>query len=280
MKHIIILRILFFLVFCINCLPNSGKGNDEKPSIFDFAHSHNDYYNPRPLLDALENGFNSVEADIFLVDNEILVAHDLDKVSKTRSLTGLYLDPLEAIISSSGSEFINQRKTFWLMIDIKSNGSATYKVLHSLLKDYKHILTDYSKLGKAEGAGFNPVSIVISGNRDRELIAQLEPKIAAYDGRLADLRRPFNSDSPSEPYMAWVSDNWANHFTWNGVGPFSESESIKLRGIVEATHKLGAELRFWNTPDIPEVWKTLKNYDVDLINTDRLASFRLFFSNN
>ena len=39
------------------------------------AHSHNDYSRPRPLLDALDAGFCSVEADIFLVDGELLVAH-------------------------------------------------------------------------------------------------------------------------------------------------------------------------------------------------------------
>ena len=29
------------------------------------AHAHNDYYHKRPLLDALDQGFCSVEADVF-----------------------------------------------------------------------------------------------------------------------------------------------------------------------------------------------------------------------
>ena len=33
------------------------------------AHAHNDYLHQRPLLDALDNGFCSVEADISLVDD-------------------------------------------------------------------------------------------------------------------------------------------------------------------------------------------------------------------
>ena len=33
------------------------------------AHAHNDYYHTRPLLDALSHGFCSVEADVFLVDD-------------------------------------------------------------------------------------------------------------------------------------------------------------------------------------------------------------------
>lgn len=35
------------------------------------AHAHNDYYHRRPLLDALDHGFLSVEADIRLVDSEL-----------------------------------------------------------------------------------------------------------------------------------------------------------------------------------------------------------------
>ena len=32
------------------------------------AHAHNDYEHPRPLFDALDHGFKSVEADIWLVE--------------------------------------------------------------------------------------------------------------------------------------------------------------------------------------------------------------------
>src|SRR5438093_5049824 len=58
------------------------------------AHAHNDYEHARPLLDALEHGVCSVEADIYLVDGQLLVAHDRQKVSPTRTLQALYLDPL------------------------------------------------------------------------------------------------------------------------------------------------------------------------------------------
>ena len=39
------------------------------------AHAHNDYYHRRPLLDALDQGFCSVEADIYLVEDRLLVGH-------------------------------------------------------------------------------------------------------------------------------------------------------------------------------------------------------------
>src|SRR6266571_3355435 len=36
------------------------------------AHAHNDYEHARPLFDALDRGFCSVEADIYLVDGQLL----------------------------------------------------------------------------------------------------------------------------------------------------------------------------------------------------------------
>src|SRR3954469_7012674 len=62
------------------------------------AHAHNDYEHARPLAEALEHGFTSVEADIWLVDGQLLVAHDRDKVDTARTLESLYLAPLRKSI--------------------------------------------------------------------------------------------------------------------------------------------------------------------------------------
>ena len=35
------------------------------------AHAHNDYEHERPLLDALDQGFTSIEADVFLVEGQV-----------------------------------------------------------------------------------------------------------------------------------------------------------------------------------------------------------------
>ena len=60
------------------------------------AHAHNDYYHKRPLLDALASGFCSVEADVFLKDDTLLVGHFRFELRKVRSLEALYLKPLAA----------------------------------------------------------------------------------------------------------------------------------------------------------------------------------------
>src|SRR5258705_8249661 len=58
------------------------------------AHAHNDYEHARPLFDALDQGFCSVEADIFLVEGGLLVAHNPQKVKPEPTLQAPFLHPL------------------------------------------------------------------------------------------------------------------------------------------------------------------------------------------
>src|SRR5687768_15520440 len=57
----------------------TGKAEDVKLLLN--AHAHFDYWHNRPLFDALERGFTSVEADIFLVEGTPLVAHAREELS-------------------------------------------------------------------------------------------------------------------------------------------------------------------------------------------------------
>jgi len=67
------------------------------------AHAHNDYLHPRPLLDALDHGFTSVEADVWIVNGALLVAHDQRDVMPERTLRALYLEPLRRIATDRAS---------------------------------------------------------------------------------------------------------------------------------------------------------------------------------
>src|SRR5512138_1200419 len=74
------------------------------PTPLAHAHAHNDYEHARPLLDALEHGFCSVEADVWLIDGQLLVAHDLKDVKPERTLQALYLDPLRARVARNAGK--------------------------------------------------------------------------------------------------------------------------------------------------------------------------------
>jgi len=236
------------------------------------AHAHNDYEHDAPLFDALAQGFTSVEADIWLVDGKLLVAHDLAQVKPERTLEALYLDPLRALVQANdGRVYPSFDHSLQLLIDIKSDGAETYRALHDVLAQYSDILSVFSYRHVRE----NAVTAVISGNRPLELIARQRVRYAAYDGRFSDV----GTDADAA-FIPLVSDNWTKQFKWDGVGPMPEDEKQKLHEFVAAVHGKGRRVRFWATPDDPErrqaVWSELVAAGVDYINTDDLAGLSAF----
>jgi len=238
------------------------------------AHAHNDYEHERPLFDALDHGFTSVEADVWLVDGELLVAHDLADVQPGRTLDSLYLDPLQRrIAANGGSVYTRWRGSMQLLIDVKSEAETTYAAVNRALRDHAGIMTTFVRNSRMRRG---PVTAVISGNRTLQTMQQQDVRYAGYDGRLSDL------DSGLSPaVMPLVSDNWTNHFTWQGQGEMPADERAKLRDIVERAHASGYRVRFWATPDQPgaardAVWSELLDAGVDHINTDDLAGLQQF----
>ena len=107
------------------------------------AHSHNDYEQPRPLFEALDQGFCSVEADIFVVDGQLLVGHTKESLKPGLSLESLYLAPLRKRIKENRGRVYPSVATIHLLIDIKTDATATYQVLRRTLERYSDILTTY-----------------------------------------------------------------------------------------------------------------------------------------
>ncbi|UCG57197.1 MAG: phosphatidylinositol-specific phospholipase C/glycerophosphodiester phosphodiesterase family protein [Phycisphaerales bacterium] len=240
------------------------------------AHAHNDYEHKRPLYDALAHGFNSVEADIFLVDDDLYVAHERREIAPNRTLRSLYLDPLRERIRQHGLRVHTNGPQFTLLVDIKSAAAPTYDALERVLAEYRDVLTCFGPDGRTD----RPVLAVVSGNRPRELVESREIRYAGYDGRLADLQ----SDAPAD-LIPLISDNWTRHFTWKGIGEMPVEERRKLGEIVQIAHRKGRRVRFWATPDNPSpardaIWRELLAARVDLINTDDLEGLRQFLLAN
>jgi hypothetical protein len=231
------------------------------------AHAHNDYAHERPLLDALDNGFCNVEADIFLVDGELLVAHSIFEVRKARTLAALYLEPLSERVKKNSGRVYSDGPEFTLMIDLKSAAEPTYRALAKELAKYDAMLT-VVRDGKVERRGVN---IVLSGNRPHALVAAEKVRYVGIDGRVGDL----DSDTPAD-LMPWISDNWSNHFEWDGRGEMPAAERAKLDDFVRRAHARGRKLRFWGSPDRLDAWRALSAAGVDLINTDDLAGLAKF----
>ncbi|NQT03978.1 MAG: hypothetical protein HQ580_18275 [Planctomycetes bacterium] len=236
------------------------------------AHAHNDYAHDRPLFDALDHGFTSVEADIHLVDGDLFVAHDSDEIKPDRTLRSLYLEPLKKRIARNSGRVYPNGPQFTLFIDIKTEAVATYKVLSKMLAEYKNIITSFSSSGRNDKA----VVVYVSGNRPRALMESEPLRYAGYDGRLADLQ----SDAPAT-LIPIISDNWSSYFSYRGSGPMPQQQRRKLQTIVQTAHNKGRIVRFWATPDSPSperhnLWRILLDNGVDLLNTDDLPGLQQF----
>ncbi|MEU6774939.1 phosphatidylinositol-specific phospholipase C/glycerophosphodiester phosphodiesterase family protein [Streptomyces sp. NPDC046759] len=238
------------------------------------AHAHNDYEHPRPLFDALDHRFGSVEADIFLVGDQLLIGHDSSELDPNRTLESLYLDPLAARVRAGhGSVYRGRRRPLQLLIDIKTEGSSTYLELDRHLRRYPHLFTRCAH-GRVHPG---PVTAVVSGDRAARIPMEAqEERRAFYDGRLTDLA----STAPAT-FISLISDNWTQNFTWTGEGAFPDAERQKLRSITAAAHARAQQVRFWATPDAAgpardALWTELLAAGVDYLNTDDLAGLETF----
>ena len=226
--------------------------------------AHNDYEHTRPLLDALDLGFCAVEADIYLVNGQLLVGHDTTDLKPERTLTSLYLEPLAQRVRTNGRSVYPNGPEFLLLIDVKSEADSTYQQLKLVLTNYSDMLSTFT----ANGIRTNAVTIIISGNRPIELAARESSRLAAIDGRANDLdqNRPL-------PLIPLVSDTWTKFSGWNGKGKIPGPDRSRIADLVRRAHEQKRRLRLWAAPDTPESWKLQQALGIDLINTDKLAEF-------
>lgn len=251
----------WFLIFCVFvAMPVPAAAPLTR------AHAHNDYEHQRPLLDALGHGFWSVEADIWLTNGQLLVAHDFAKASADRTLAKLYLDPLSQFVATN-QENVRQFGPLTLLIDVKSDATNTWLVLREVLARYTNILTAF----EGNAIRSNAVTVILSGNRATALLGAEPIRYAAIDGRLPDL-----SANPPAALMPLVSDNWTKSFKWRGVGAFPSAEREDLKALVAQAHAQGRRIRLWAAPDNVAGWRVLLDAGVDLINTDRLGELEGF----
>jgi hypothetical protein len=265
---------IFWVLLLSGCLPSALVHADEKSDAEDqlppliHAHAHNDYEHAHPLFDALGHGFASVEADIHLVDDQLLVAHDRSQVKPERTLQALYLDPLRARARKFGGRiYPHGDPTFYLLIDTKSDANSTYAVLRQVLRDYSDLITQFDRRKVKRRA----VTVVLTGNRPRAVLPKESVRLAGLDGQMPDLDQP----NPNGIFL-WMSEDWQQFFKWNGDGPIPADEKARLQDIVAKAHQRKMKVRFWDAPESLSFWSELRHDGVDLINADDLAALEKF----
>jgi len=268
---------LSLLLVCLN-ISNSNGQPSNRDSALNYAtaplrngFAHNDYIHKHPLLDALENGFTNVEADIFLKNGKLIVAHIFPYFKGHRTLESLYLKPLsERIAKNNGQVYAGYYSPVILMIDIKTNADNTYKVLKPLLEKYRSILSSCEN-GKVV---YRAVTIVLSGKKPFALLENEQNRLAFID---EDLRK-IPADSTSNNMFVMASCKYSKLIKWNGKDTISTTERKKLLDFVAMAHKIGAKVRLWASPEKKAVWNELLSCGVDLINTDQLVDFKNYLN--
>lgn len=229
------------------------------------AHAHNDYEHARPLLDALDHGFMGVEADIYLIEGKLLVAHDRAGVKPERTLESLYLVPLAERVKLRGGKVYPGAGTVTLLIDIKGPAAETWVVLRPLLEKFREMLTEFNEGAVQERA----VKVILSGNRPVTELKAEPRRLAFIDGRPDDLE-----SNPPAALVPLVSAAWPLLFAWRGEGAFPEDQKKRLSLLTAKAHAQGRRLRFWGTRDDEAMWDVLVAAGVDLLNADDLPKLR------
>ena len=247
---------------------SAGAGGVPLPGVatpvLPHAHSHNDYERERPLHDALELGYCSIEADVYLIDGEIIVKH-LPWERSRGTLTSLYLDPLRERVQAHGGSVYGDRREVVLLVDIKSNAKAMLRALNAVLPNYADMLTEVVDGEERRRA----VRIVLSGNRPVEAVRRMRRRFVGIDGRLGE----GNALDPVH-LRPWVSARWPLGDVRGRA--LTDAEVARIRAIVRAVHREGRTLRFWGLQENEQVWRQLLDVGVDHIGADNLTQLAVF----
>ncbi len=226
--------------------------------------AHNDYARATPFHTAYRLQVGFIEADVFLREGILMVAHDKSEIQPGRDLESLYLKPLAKEVKRNGGfAYSDARDRLTLMIDLKTEGPPTLDALVKLLDRYP-ALTSCKTL-----------QFMISGNVPDPGTWSEYPLYIFIDGRpnisytVDQLKR-----------VSMISTNFKSHVRWDGDGPLSDADRRTILSLMADAHRRRKVFRFWATPDFPEAWKQLIELQVDVIVTDDVTGLCNFLKEN
>ena len=218
------------------------------------THSHNDYEQAIPFWMAWQERFGSIEADIWLVNGQVIVGHDKKEATAGRRLEDYYIRPLAACMAENhGHPYSDTTRSLMMLIDIKADSVATLDALIALLNKYP--LLERSPA----------VKWVISGNRPPPDRYTSYPPFIAFDGVL---HARYSHEALSR--IVLMSDDLKDYTKWDGRSDLSGPDRDRLLTAIRSAHARHLPVRFWDAPDLPAAWRRLCDLRVDYINTDHI----------
>lgn len=230
------------------------------------GHSHNDYKQKVPFYAAYQSHLGSIEADIWIKNGELYVAHDKKDIRRKNTLEALYIQPIVRLFSENGGKpWKTNDDTFQLLVELKSPTIPTLNLLADKLQAYPGVFNT--------SVNPNAIHIAITGQIPPKEEFAGYPDFIQFDGEIGVSYTPDQLKK-----IALISGDFANYTSWNGRGTLPEADRQKLIRIIQSVHKLDKKIRFWNAPDNPETWETFINLGIDIINTDQPENFNKHFS--
>lgn len=228
------------------------------------AHSHNDYEQRFPFWSGYYQHFGSMEADVFLKNDTLFVAHNAKDMRPERTLSSLYLNPLlSQIRKNQGTVYPNSRDTLQLLIDLKTPARETMPGLVKELAKYEDLLVPKGL-----------VKIVLSGNVPSPSEFSEYPPYIFFDGR------PEVAYTPAQyARIGLISQAFGHYSPWNGKGVLTKGDKLSIEKVIKQVHGQGKKIRFWATPDDINAWKMFMNLGVDYINTDKVDALGQYLRN-
>ncbi len=228
------------------------------------AHSHNDYQQPAPFFNAYNLEYGSMEADLYLDENELYVAHTSKDLPLHRTFEKLYLNPLaEMIQKNGGNVYADTARKLVLMLDIKREGVASVNKLIEVLMKYPAITS------------CRTLTILVTGDKPHPSTYSSYPSFLWFDGLLSN-----NYSKDALSHIAFLNDNFINYTKWTGHEDMLPADWDKLKKAVDKGHALGKKIRLWNSPDYMAGWAKMMELGVDYIDSDSIKALAEYLKKN
>lgn len=245
-----------------------------------------------PLYDALNAGCTSLEADVWLQDDDLFIGHEQDSLDPLRTLQSLYLDPLLSILGDrnpnldlAGESTDHQEEdlqgiyqtdpsvSLTLLIDLKTDSAPTLPILIEQLSSLHahNLLTCFDGTRIVHG----PITVVASGTTDFEtILINTKGRIVFFDApldHLGDEDSPSSAEGYNKNNSFYASASFAESIGRPSLfGDLSNEQVDTIKAQIEGAHRKGLKARYWDTPGERRIWDVLWKEKVDVLNVDDL----------